>query len=381
MSRITLEAKNFRVFPYLRWSPEGVCLLTGANGTGKTTVLAALNFLVTLFHFGHEVAFSTTTSVNFRRIGAPPEDPVEFTVTLGDLIWTLQFPMSAEVLKGPYGEELRRGDQVIFHTAMFAESWTLGAERMALDDTRCCLRVLWDRGEAPWLRPLVDVLTDIRVHFDYALNQVQRIEPVIGRNSVLHQAGKNLWSVLANWKGAPMKYQGQYDWVVAEARRAFPGVFGSMEFDRGIPYVFGPDAKDASEGLPPSLLGEGLIVGLLHLTAVAGARKGAILAFDAMESQLHPHAIRSILHAMRQRADDLDLTILLTTHSPVLMNAFQEHLEKLYVLRQDRPGQPLYSTQPKALSELIGADALAQTTPGELYDWGEFGRPDSSGEL
>lgn len=372
MAAVTFDVKNFRVLPHLRWSPEGVCLLAGTNGAGKTTTLAALNFLVILFHFGHEAAFSTTTSVNFRRIGAPPEDPVEFTVTLGDLTWVLRFPMSAEALKGPYGEELRRGDQVIFRAAMFEEGWTLGTERLALDETRCCLRVLWDRGEAPWLRPLVDVLTDVRVYFDYWLNQVQRIEPSSGRDSFLHHSGKNLWSVLANWKGAPMKYRGQYDWVVAETRRAFPGIFGSMEFDRGIPYVFGPDAKDASEGLLPNLLAEGLLTGLLHLTAVAGAKKGSILAFDEMENQLHPHAIRSILHAMRQRADEMDLTILLTTHSPVLMNAFRECPENLYVLRRGLPVQPV------PLPDLLGSDALSQVELGELYDHLEFAAPDLS---
>lgn len=371
MAAITFDVTNFRGLPHFRWSPEGVCLLTGANGAGKTTALAALNFLSALFQSGHEAAFSTTTSVNFRRIDAPPEDPVEFTVILGDLTWVLRFPMSAEALKGPYGEGLYQKDAPVFHAAILEESWTVGATtHAARDESRCCLRVLWDRWEPRWLRPLVDALTDTRVYFAYDLNQVQRIEPSTGRDSFLHPSGRNLWPVLANWKGAPMKYRGQYDWVVAETRKAFPGIFGTMEFDRGIPYVFGPDAKDASEGLLPNLLAKGLLTGLLHLTAVAGAKKGSILAFDKMEGQLHPHAIRSILGAMRQRADEMDLAILLTTHSPVVMNDFRACPEQVYALRRGLPVQPV------PLPELLGSDMLGQVELGDLYDHLRFAAPD-----
>ena len=49
MTRFTIKAQNFRVLERLDWSPAGVCLLSGANGAGKSTVLDALLFLRTLF--------------------------------------------------------------------------------------------------------------------------------------------------------------------------------------------------------------------------------------------------------------------------------------------------------------------------------------------
>ena len=367
---LTFTATNYRVLKELRWSPAGVCLLTGANGAGKTTTLSAFQFLAALFQRGHEAALGSQGGLNFRRLGAPPDEPVTFSLSVGDLTWILRFPMSAEGLKGAYGEELRRGDEVLLRAGMFQDEWFLGNQRLPRDEVRCCLRVLWDRGETPELAPLVSQVNNVRVHLSYWLNQAQRVEPVTGRDSFLHYTGRNLWSVLANWKAAPMRYSGQYDWVLQEARRAFPGLIGTLEFDRGIPYFFAPDAEDAAEGLLPDRMADGLLTGLMHLTAIAGASRGALLAFDEMENQLHPHAIRSILHAMRQRAEEKDLTIILSTHSPVLMNAFGDSPDDLFVLHRGP------SVQPVSLTTLHSEDALAQVTIGDLYDQLDFAAPD-----
>ncbi|MCB9703591.1 MAG: ATP-binding protein [Myxococcales bacterium] len=179
---------------------------------------------------------------------------------------------------------------------------------------------------------------------------------------------------MSNWKASPIRYQGQYDWVIRHAKRAFPDIMGTIEFDRGLAYLFRPNDSDPANGLSPDLAADGLLTGLLHLTAVAGARDGSIIAFDEFENQLHPYAIRGLLQAIREEAERRDLTIIMTTHSPVVMNEFRREPEKLHVLTGDE-------RQPYSLIELLGADALLQARLGELYEQLDFAAPSVAPEF
>ena len=361
MSSFTIRASNFRVLERLAWAPRGLCVLSGANGTGKTTTLDALRFLQAVFLWGHDSGLRRVSGAQLLRMQAPPDEPVVFSIQTGDLRWVLRFPMSAQGLQGHFGEELHRGDQVVLRAGMHQDHWFLGTERQEHgEEPRCCAKQLWDRGGSPWMRPLVDLLTGLRVYDAYSLNQVKRVEPVSQGDAFLHGTGRNLWSVLSNWKGAPLRYRGQFDWVMAEVRRAFPGIAGTVEFDRGIPYLFGPGAKDAAEGLLPSRVADGHLTGLLHLTAVAGAVNGSLIAFDEMENQLHPHAIRTILSAFQQQVEERELTIILTTHSPVVLNELADSPERIHVLQGGRG--------PTTLDRIHDPSWLAHFSLGDLYE-------------
>jgi hypothetical protein len=67
---------------------------------------------------------------------------------------------------------------------------------------------------------------------------------------------------------------------------------------------------------------------------------------------------------MRQQAEDRDLTILLTTHSPVVMNAFKGYEDQFYVLSQPASPEPV----PRSLDELYDKDWLAHFVLGDLYE-------------
>jgi len=334
-----------------------------------------LLFLSRLFGWGHESALNVVGGSHLKRIGSPDEDPVFIELEIGDIVWSLRFPMTSTGMAGHYGEELRHKGKLILRAGMSENAWYLGTKEMPHDEMRCCTKVLWDRGESDWLRPLFNLLNGIRIYKSYWLNQVQRLESVDSKDSFLHGTGRNLWSVLSNWKGAAIRYRGQFDWVMTETRKAFPGLFHTAEFDRGLPFLYGPDATDPADGLPPSRAPDGLLTGLLHLTAVAGAHPGAVIAIDEMENQLHPHAIRSILAAMRSQAEERNLTIILTTHSPVLMNEYKGQEDQLFLLKWDSSSQTL----PITLYDELGPDWLAHFSPGDLYDNEEFGSPRSEG--
>ena len=240
MSPITFRARNFRRLDHFEWSPVGVSLLSGPNGAGKTTTLRLLQFLRALFVTGHEAGFRAAGGGDhFPSRSAGVDDLVEFEVVASDVRWKLRFPMSNAGLKGTFGEELYHGDQLVLRAAAYEETWYLGTKSMPLDDSRCCAKVLWDRGEAPWMEPLFRSLYDLRT-YDFHLNEVQEGTTKEDSNAFLHRAGKNLWAVLAMWKQAPMRFKGQFDWVMAQARIAFPDLIDTMEFDRGEAYIFPP---------------------------------------------------------------------------------------------------------------------------------------------
>jgi predicted ATPase len=279
--------------------------------------------------------------------------------------------MSAIGIKGTFGEELVHGGSIVLRAAMFQERWFLGSEDLALDEVRCCARVLWDRESPPWMQDFVDVLSHLRVHPEYVLSRVRAPQPVGQRHRWLSPKGQNLWSVLSGWKAAPGLSAGRFDWVMDHARRAFPGQLAAIEFDAGgFPVLFPSGAVDAENSLPAERAADGLLVGLLHLTAVAGAERGAILAFDEPENHLHPYAIRSLLRSMRDRAEERDLTIILTTHSPVVMNEFRHELEQVFVLETSERG-----AMPSRISDLHNEEWLAQARLGTLYDRLAFGAP------
>lgn len=370
MPEITLRSENFRVLRRLDWTPGGTCLLAGPNGAGKTTVLDLLRFLRALFERGHETAFDRVVGDHFRRQDSPPEEPVVIELTVESIRWTLRFPTSRNGLKGAYGEELIHPDgTVTLRAAMFQDEWHAGDKRLERDSTRCCAKVLWDRGDSAWMQPLVDALSGTFVYEAHVLDRVKRREATTVGDSFLHGRGKNLWSVLSTWKASPIRHDRRFEWVMEKGRDAFPELLGSIEFDRGLPYVFSPEATDPADGLPPARLADGLLTGLLHLTAIAGAPAGGIVAIDEMENQLHPHAIRRLMVAMRQRAKEQQLTVILTTHSPVVMNAFRAEPEQFYVMQGDQ------SSVPVSLVDLHEEDWLAQFSLGDLYDRLDFGAP------
>lgn len=365
----TFRARNFRVLEPLEWSPSGLCLLCGPNGSGKSTTLDVLLFLRTLFERGLESALSAVQGQYFRSLDAPEDEPVEFEVEVGELLWRLRFPMSVYGLRGAYGEELLRAGQPILRAGMFDEGWYLGGERRDRDELRCCARVLWDSNEAQWMRPLADALAGIRVYKSYWLNQVQQPQQTFNRDSYLSMNGRNLWAVLANWRSAPSRHGHNFEWVMSIARSAFPSQITTIDFDNGIPYILGPRGVNSEMGLPASRAAEGLLTGLLHLAAIAGSRPGATIAIDEMENQLHPHAIRLILAAMRDKAEERELTIVLTTHSPVVMNSFRDQPEQVYVL--ERSARPF----PASMAALHSEEWLAQAKLGSLYERLAFAAP------
>lgn len=360
-----LELRDFRVFRRVDFAPEGVVALAAPNGAGKTTMNRALQLLSVLFNRNHEDALSIISPRLLLHVKATPPGPVLCSLSVGDVTWRLRLPVDSQGLTGRYGEELFRGGELVTRAAMHQQDWFHHDKRrtMPMNEQRCCARIVWDEERPDWLEPLFRLLSTLRVHSDYQLTQLTGPWQRGGRHTYLHPTGANLWTVLDNWRGS-RKHTEQYNWTLEHARRAFPDLISGIDFTPFLG-VYRPDAPE--EAIPPELLANGLLTGLCHLAAVAGAEDGATLTFDEVEDALHPHAIRTILAAMRARAEARGLTILLTTHSPVVLNEFRGEPSQVYIIERGPKAREPDRSEVLPLTEARDPHWLSHFELGDLY--------------
>ncbi len=371
-----LTAKNFLGLPDLTWEPWEVSLLTGPNGSGKTSLLQAFAFLRNAYQHSVPKAVAFLGGARgLKNAGAGEMDPVFLSLEVEGLRWEIELISSAGSVAQYPGEQLIVEDKVVLRRVQGSNEWSLGTQRVidTLDDEpRSCFRVAWERDRPPAWRPLIDAISRMRIYNQkWSVSRLWDAALPFNDNLFLSNTGSNLFSVLHNWRANPRLYRDQYEWVRGRARLAFGAIFDDLAI---IPTgdvvgvtLFGPGTT--TEGLPARRAADGLIVGLLHLAAVAGVRDGGLVALDEMENQLHPHAIRVILGGMRELAEERGLTVVLTTHSPVLMDEFSEATDRFFVTQREGERFPV------PLDELHDPAWLAQSSLGSLYERLRIGAP------
>jgi predicted ATPase len=372
----TLRVQDFRGLQTVEWSPSGVCLLAGPNGSGKSSVLEALTFLRTASRRGLVEALRLAGAIEYvRRLGAEPKASVVLSLSAKGVGWEVRLPIFHGGPGWP-GEKLIAHGKVLAERSSLSNEVTLEGEPSLKDERSVLAMYASQPGRSDdWVGgPLLQRLQTMGVYRGYRLDLIRSPQTTSNfSDDQLDPQGANLWVVLRAWKAASRKYRGQVEWVLAQLKRAFPDLVEDIDFEELGGLVFGhfypANAPSANARLPLSVAADGFLVGLLHLTAVAGAKEGSILAFDEVENQLHPHAIRSILAAMRERAEERDLTIILTTHSPVVMNAFKGHEGQFFVLEPGRERLPV------PLDEARDPEWLAHFSLGDLYEREEFAAP------
>jgi predicted ATPase len=367
---VTLALRDFRGLRDVRWEiPTGVSLLVGPNGAGKSSILGALTLLRHLFAGGPVSAIGGQRGADGLVHLHADEGFAQVTLTAGQR-WQVQLPAGDPTQLGEeFGDD---GAAPLLFRQRNATTRYLRGQREPANDHRSTLRVSWDRQADPGWRPFVELVQHLRVHPTWALGALRDGGQPYEDNVRLAESGANALHVLRNWKLAEVRYEQRYEWVLGHLRRAFPGLVERLEFGEPIgerlPMFFYP--VGSARPLQVQRAADGFLAGLLHLTAIAGAPHGSVLAIDELENQLHPHAIRAVLAAARERAETHALRLVFTTHSPVVMNVFRAEPERFWVL------QPGEGVLPVRLDQLHDPDWLVHFQLGELYEKEEFGAPE-----
>jgi len=353
----TLTVRNFRGLRHIEWSPSGVCALVGPNGSGKTTLIDVLQILQDTQSRGFSKAIEEHGGAYaLRHFAAGADEPVMFGLQAGDFKWEFQ----PRVSMGPGGVHLPMrqmqvdGKEVIYREQGHDEAGWKGAilrENMISVSTG-----------------LEKVIEYYRHYRHYALSSLRREGSRLGGDLRLLGDGSNLFSVLMNWRNR-RDCKDRWEFVTNTLRICFPELFEDFSFPIAANIVACEVHNRGDNTLIPSLLPDGFLVALLHLCAVASAPPGSVIAIDEPENALHPFAIRGLMNAFREWSDTHGVTVLLATHSPVLLDTFKEMPDKVFVM------EPGHEVLPVSLDRVKGRDWLAHFSLGDLYEHLEYGAP------
>jgi predicted ATPase len=365
--RVTFAVESYRALRRVRWTlPRGVSALVGPNGSGKTTLLDVPELLRhALTHDVRKAIDDRGGPGTLRSVDADSDAPVVLGAELDALAWQLDLSPKGAAFNPLHGERATVAGVVAFDRA---------STDLPTDDARPILRRFADLEQGAALRPLVALLEGYRLYGTYDLASIRVNGSQVSSDEHLHPDGRNVFSALRNWRDRK-ETRPRWDFVIESLRAAFPDTFEDLDFDMAGQTVSGrivapkPDVR-----IPTYFAANGWLVALLHLAAVASTQPAGAVAIDEVENGLHPFAIRALIEAMRGWAGRTGISIVLATHSPVVIDQFKEAPDHLFVME---PGR---ETTPVRLDELHDPDWLAHFSLGDLYAHDEFGAQHKDGQ-
>ncbi len=369
-STLAIRTRNYRALRNADWSPSGVCALVGPNGSGKTTLLTLLEFMRNSYLRSAPSAIDQIGGVHgLRSWAASGSDDVVVSVTVNDLKWQLQLATQGPTLSSKLGESVSFGDELLLNRSAHSQEVVHRGKSVTIAETdeRAALRVVADSVSAHEFASLIAVLTNLRVYRSYNIWSLQTNGSRQGGDLYLHPSGQNVFTVLRNWRDR-RDLRPSYQFVVNHLHKAFPEVFNDLDFHvAGMTVTADVIDPTSNEPCPLAIAPDGVITGLLHLTAAAGAVPGSLIAIDDFGNDLHPYAIRKIVEAFRELADEKQLTICLASHSPVLLDEFKDEPSSVWVMEHGLENRPV------RLTDLFDEEWLSRFSLGRLYSHGEFG--------
>lgn len=368
----TLRAENFKALRRFSWSPAGVCALVGPNGTGKSTALKLVEGLRLGFEHGFVVGLQQFGTGPLRHEEAAKEELCAVSLEVDGLRWTLLPERTSRI-----HERVGRDGTDLVVRAAGDDSIRTGDGSTYLAEDQMALKRASNADEktAGQIEPLVRFVRGARYHGRYRLDALRGSgSPQSPEEAQLNADGTNLFGVLRVWHDRSA-HEHRWEFVTKRLAALFPRTFRRFDFEavaqRVSAFVVHPSW---SHSLTPTDWSDGFFTTLLHLAALASANEGGLVAIDEPETSLHPALIRDLLVAMRDWSAERDVTVLLATHSPVLLDQFRGEPDQVYVMQDDGAGE-----LPAALDRLKKREWLDHYSLGDLYASEEVGSAQRGG--
>lgn len=326
-----IEVKNFKTLRDVKipLSP-GITVMVGANNSGKSNALAVLKLLAeTERQDSIRAAIDALGGMDsVRARGQSGEPRVSLKATFEG--WTYECRVDP--------------------TSRQRASWKLqGRPRhTSWDDAP-------DGDEPPgtWRARFSKFLTSTRVH-DLSVAAL-RAPALVRQDAQLGPDGRDVAAVLDNLAGENPSLRDAIDGTVRSAAREVKRVVTRPAGEPGTK-VLGIEEQDGrvygAEDVSDGLL---LFVGLAVAAQLHADRPG-ILAIEEPERGIHPRRLRELLDYLL-RLTNSGTQVVLTTHSPTLLDEFRDTPESVLIFDRDERGTHItrLSDRPDWAQELKGA--------------------------
>jgi AAA domain, putative AbiEii toxin, Type IV TA system len=306
-------------------------------------------------------------SYNLRHHDAPADEPIELGLDVEDLSWRVRLvPRGASVAQVSH-ESLKQGEVTIFEREASNNFVYAGAPERPPAGNRIGLEwAVMLHPEDTRVSRVADVIRNLGVFYDPDLRGLREGGARASDDAELHLHGHNVVAVLRKWRDR-RDDRPRFDFVDQGLRSAFPALYDGLDFETAGQTV-SASVYRSGDATPNPIRDEanGVLAMMVHLAQVASGEEGGLVAIDEPETSLHPYAIRRLVSLTQAWAERRDLTVLLTTHSPVLLDELNGAPDRVFVLERGHP------TLPVRLDEMYDRSWLASYTLGDLYVGGEF---------
>jgi len=366
--QFTLYIRNLRVLRQITWTPTQLSVVIGANGTGKTTLLLVLKLLQVAYQRNLPEAVNQVLGGSSNLKTWRIEEPVEVGLDIDTASWRILLVPREGSVDYLTNERLTEQEREIFYRDGLGE-FSYGGERIE-PDSKLGLRMLMDRGaHEPALRKVASFLQRIAVYHDPDLWRLRWQGSNTSEDRILHTRGINALALLRRWYQERVNHH-RYQFVVEGLAAAFPNTVEGLDFVEAGNTLAARIYQPGQE-LPSPLATEanGVLQLLVLFCDVASAENESVVAIDEPENSLHPYAIRAFIRRTNRWIRQHNLTVLLATHSTVILDELSATPELVYVMKANELGDPM----PTRLYELCNREWLENFKLGDLYEQGEIG--------
>ncbi|EDN71469.1 conserved hypothetical protein [Beggiatoa sp. PS] len=366
-SGFRLLIQNYRVLKSVDFETHDVSLIVGPNGSGKSTFLNSLTVLKNTLFGGFGYALNQDGGPqgfqNFNLLNTP----TLYSLQINDIQWEISPEVSNDGVKHPLPERIKLQGELVAKVAPGNTSFLYRYVNFSVLKEKTALQKISEaEGYTRELDIFIHALSHYRYYHDYQLKTLLYSGSPLQNETELHPNGLNAFDVLRTWQ-ADKPFTEKYQFIRETLQETFP-FFQDFGFETAGQTV-SLKIYTGEFHIPLLHVSNGFLVFLLHLTAICSASENSIVSIDEPENGLHPYGIKQLISACQEWSAIKNVTILLATHSPVMLNQFNDCPENVFVMGADK------NSQVTRLDQLRDPEWLSFYSLGDLYG-NEFGIQD-----